>query len=303
MIHSYPPIYNLGHKAVQDIFTGPVVVQEKVDGSQFSFGVYGPDAELRCRSKSAELQVLAPEKMFRQAVQEVQDRRERLVPGWTYRAEYLAKPKHNALAYDRVPKGHLILFDVDKGDQDYVLADRLGSVASILGIEAVPLLYEGVISDPYQLRVLLDTPSALGGQKVEGVVVKNYALFGPDKKTLMAKFVSEAFKEAHAAEWKQSNPKSGDVVQELISRYRTPARWQKAVQHLREQGALEDSPRDIGALFREVPEDLKREEAEAIKDYLFAWAWPKVQRGACAGLAEWYKDELLKLQFERGEGV
>jgi hypothetical protein len=36
-IGSYPKIYNLGHKAVRDIFKEPVTAQEKVDGSQFSF--------------------------------------------------------------------------------------------------------------------------------------------------------------------------------------------------------------------------------------------------------------------------
>ena len=114
----------------------------------------------------------------------------------------------------------------------------------------------------------------------------------------MGKFVSEAFKEVHAAEWKKENPSSGDIIDNLIAQYRSPARWAKAVQHLREGGRMEDSPRDIGVLFKEVPTDIEAECAEDIKAALFAWAWPKVRRGASAGLAEWYKDVLLKRQFE-----
>ena len=88
MIASYPSIYNLGHKAVLDIFSSPVTVQEKVDGSQFSFGVFEVNGEsvLRCRSKGAEVNVFAPDKMFSKAVESVKAREHLLVPGWTYRA-------------------------------------------------------------------------------------------------------------------------------------------------------------------------------------------------------------------------
>ena len=74
--------------------------------------------------------------------------------------------------------------------------------------------------------------------------------------------------------------------------------WQKAVQHLQEAGELEGSPRDIGKLILEVPTDVEKEEVEEIKAILWAWAWPKVRRGLTRGLPEWYKEELLKRQFE-----
>lgn len=38
--HSYPKSLNVGHKLAEKLFDGPVVIQEKVDGSQFSFGVF-----------------------------------------------------------------------------------------------------------------------------------------------------------------------------------------------------------------------------------------------------------------------
>lgn len=296
--HSYPSIFALGHKAVKDILTTPVLVQEKIDGSQISWGLFpGTDAEpLRVRSKGAQLNVLAPEKMFVRAVEIIAALS--LREGWTYRAEYLAKPKHNALAYDRVPNQHLILFDINTGHEEYLGYDAVCEEAARLGLEVVPRLHEGMVESLEMFRELLGRTSILGGQLVEGVVVKNYAMFGPDKKVLMAKFVSEKFKEVHAAEWKVSNPKAGDVIETLIARYRTPARWEKAVQHLRDAGTLEQSPRDIGALFKEVPDDTRKECEEEIKAMLFAWAWPKVQRGITAGLAEWYKGELLKKQFE-----
>ena len=62
MIHSYPSIYAVGHKYLAELFNGPVVIEEKIDGSQFSFGVY--DGVLKIRSKGQEIFPDAPEKMF-----------------------------------------------------------------------------------------------------------------------------------------------------------------------------------------------------------------------------------------------
>ena len=51
-LHSYPSIFNLGHRAVAGLLGGPVIVEEKIDGSQFSFGVT-VDGEIVTRSKGA----------------------------------------------------------------------------------------------------------------------------------------------------------------------------------------------------------------------------------------------------------
>ena len=300
--HSYPSIYALGHRALVDLFDGEVVVQEKIDGSQLSCGVFG--SELRCRSKGQQLVVDAPDKMFELAVQQVKERQFLLHEGWTYRAEYLMKPKHNALAYARAPKGNLIIFDINTGLEEYAPPEIVAAEAERLGLEAVPTYHRGTFSNAEARTLLerfLERESCLGGQRVEGVVVKNYARYGPDKKALMGKFVSEQFKEVHAREWRQSNPNAGDVIATLIDRYRTPARWAKAVHHLRDAGTLERSPRDIGALMKEVPTDVEKECADDIRDALWAWAWPKIRRGVAAGLAEWYRKELFDRQFEGGD--
>lgn len=301
--HSYPSTFALGHKALAELLLDPVLVEEKVDGSQFSFGLFrDPEGALvyRARSKGAEIQLLAPEKMFARAVEIIQGLS--LREGWTYRAEYLVKPKHNALAYDRVPRQHIILFDINPSHESYLGYDAKAEEADRLGLEVVPRVYEGRLHGLEQFRGWLELVSVLGGQNVEGLVVKNYARFGPDKKVLIGKFVSEAFKEVHAAEWKAANPGQGDLVGSLIRQYRTPARWAKAVQHLREAGTLEGSPRDIGLLLKEVPDDIEAEAAEAIKEALYAWVWPQIRRGVGAGLAEWYKEELLKSQFTAEAG-
>lgn len=297
--HSYPSIYNLGHKAVEELLTVPVLVEEKVDGSQFSFGL---DTEgIRVRSKGCELIPSAPEKMFQKAVDTVKELAPLLRPGWTYRGEYLAKPCHNTLAYSRVPLKHVILFDINTGHEAYLTYDEKKAEAERLGLEIVPRIFEGMMTSIEQFRALLETDSVLGGQKVEGVVVKpvDYALYGRDKKCLMGKFVSEAFKESHSLAWKESNPTQGDILERLAGSYNTQARWMKALQHLREAGQIEDSPRDIGTLMKEIPVDIDKECAEQIKEKLYEWAWPHLRRMVTRGFPEWYKEQLLKRQFEK----
>lgn len=301
-IRSYSSIFAVGHRAAVNLFMGPVVAEEKVDGSQFSFGV-ALDGTLMCRSKGQQIVLDAPEGMFARAVETAKKLAPELTPGWVYRAEYLQKPKHNALAYARVPTDHLILFDIDQGDQHYLSPDEKRTEAGRIGLEVVPTLFEGVITTPDEVKALLREESCLGGVQPEGVVVKNYARFCEDKKVLMGKYVTEHFKEVHKVQWKAANPGKGDVVERIIAVYRTEARWRKAIQHLRERGEITDSPKDIGALMKEVSTDVHKECAAEIAEKLFEWAWPQIGRGITAGLPQWYKDELLAAAFVPAEEV
>lgn len=292
--HSYPSIYALGHAALKELFADDVLVEEKIDGSQFSFGRF--EGELKARSKGKELIIDAPEKMFAKAVEVIQSLP--LRDGWTYRTEYLQKPKHNALAYDRIPSNHLIVFDINTDEETYLPYEEKAQEARRLGLEVVPSVFQGKIEGADSLMALLDCVSILGGQKIEGIVIKNYAKFGPDKKVLMGKFVSEAFKEVHKGEWRAANPTKADIIQSLVMAYRTPARWNKAIQHLREAGTLEGTPRDIGGLIKEVQADIFKECQDEIKEALFSYVFPMIKRSAVAGLPEWYKEQLAKSQFE-----
>ncbi len=294
--HSYPKIYNLGHSALYDLLSDSITVEEKIDGSQFSFGIF--NGELKCRSKGQELIVDAPEKMFQQAVDTVKSIQHLLMDGWTYRAEYLQKPKHNSLAYDRIPNNHLIIFDISPNEETYYPYAYKVVQAKRLGLEVVPLIFEGKIENVEQILSLMDRVSILGGQKIEGLVIKNYKRFGPDKKVLLGKHVSEAFKEVHNKEWKKANPTNGDVLQLLGEQYRSKARWDKAVQHLRDSCDITGTPKDIGKLLKEVQIDIRAECEAEIKEQLYKWALPHILRMSIRGLPEWYKEELMKLQFK-----
>lgn len=273
------------------------MVEEKVDGSQFSFGVFG--GELVFFSKNTRVYKEAAG-MFSNGVTAISNIADRLFPEWLYRGEYLQKPKHNVLAYDRTPANYVILFDVTTGPETYLGRGEKLLEADRIGLEVVPS-FQVDVKNMGALQSLLNTQSVLGGQKVEGLVFKNYSRFGKDGKPLFGKYVSEAFREVAGGEWKAANPSKSDVIQLLINKLKTPARWNKAVQHLKEAGVLTNSPQDIGKLIKEVQEDIILECGGMIKDELYNWARGQIQRGVIGGLPEWYKLELAKSQFEQGE--
>ena len=292
---SYPKIYNVGHPALDEFFdTDKVIVEEKVDGSQLSFGVF--NGELLIRSRGANIYTDSPH-MFSKAVDTVEGIRSLLVEGYMYRAEYLSKPKHNALAYDRVPDKNIILFDVATGPERYGSRELLEIEAVRLGLEVVPVLAEKRLDSANDVRDLLDTVSVLGGQKVEGLVFKRRddPLYGRDGKPLIAKFVSEAFREIHKSDWKRESKK--DLISTVVDKYRSDARFHKAVQHMAEDGTLLREPKDIGQLIKSVQQDVIDECEDEIKQMIFDYYRKTILRGVIRGLPEWYKGQLLEGQF------
>lgn len=298
MISSYSSIYTIGHKACRELFLDEVVIQEKLDGSQISFGVL--DGELKVRSKGVQINIESPDKMFAKAVEYIKSIQGRLNDGYTFRGEYLSKPQHNTLKYNRVPKNHIVLFDVDKGDQDYCQPLVVRSFAEHLELEHMPVYYSGKVESLADILPYMDRESFLGGPKVEGIVVKNYNRFTQEKKVLMGKYVSAEFKEQHKVQWKNTSPQSGDILQRLILTYKHENRWKKAVQTLRDSGKLSEEPKDIGLLIATVKEDIQKECEDEIKEALYAWAKDQILRGATAGLPEWYKDQLFRQSATEG---
>jgi hypothetical protein len=297
--NSYPKVWNVGHGAVKDIFSKTLLVEEKIDGSQFSFG--DVDGRLRMKSHHQDISDIVGEYgLFTEVIAYVRGLYEakKLVPGYTYRVEVLQKPTHNKLSYERVPKHHMIGFDIATGDEQYMgYVDKVTEFNK-LDLETVPYIYYGVVNSPDTIDSFLGRQSILGGKMIEGVVFKAYGVFGEDKKTLMAKYVNKAFRELKDT---GENQKSSDFLTDLVETYRSEARWVKAVQRLREQGKLLNEPKDIGPLIGAIVDDLKEEEGMSIMAKLMKRYWPHIARGATGGFAEWYKRQLMEGAFKQDE--
>lgn len=174
-----------------------------------------------------------------------------------------------------------------------------------LGLEVVPCFYRGSIKSHDELTKWLETDSVLGGQKVEGVVVKNYhqlCMVGNLSWPSFGKCVRTDFKEKHGKDWKSLYFPS-NKLEAFVGGFRTEARWNKAIQHLRERGELSGEPKDIGPLMKEIAVDLKEEEEENIKTWLFGHFLSQICRKAQSGLPEYYKQKLSEDAFAKGENA
>lgn len=298
MISAFPKIFAIGTDYIKDIFSEDVEITEKIDGSKFAFGVI--NKQLYMRSKGAMLYSGAPEKMFARAMGYVEFIAHKLPENVVFYAEYLNTPKHNTLKYDRIPLNYLVLFAAMEFPSQRFL-HNVSELAEIAGIECVPVIYQGRVGNASELLEMLQNDSVLGGAKIEGVVVKNYHrqfLLGGQPMPLMAgKFVSEQFKEVHRERWGKEE-KSVSRLDTFLESFRTHARWEKAVQHLMEKGELENEPRDIGKLIKEIQQDIEEEEKEAVKEFLWKEFKGQLMRKSVAGMPEWYKERLLSRSFE-----
>ena len=301
MIPAYPKIFAIGSPYIPHLFKGSVEVTEKIDGSQFTFGL-DSKKNLVLRSKGKDIYIDDPEKMFQEAIDYVVSIGEKMKgqfpPETFFYTEFLRKPKHNVLQYKRIPNNHLVLFAAYFAGTGYAEYQKLKELSGMLDIEVVPLLLEGEIKTVEELKHLLERESGLGGETVEGIVVKNYkqTVFVADQVfPSLGKFVREQFKERHKTEWKGKEGKG--KWQTFLESFRTDARWRKAVQHLADKGELAYAPSDIGKLMAELKKDVVDEEKEAIRDELYTFFIDEILRKATAGFPEWYKDQLLTKAF------
>ena len=277
------------------MFDGEVEITEKLDGSQIGLGKV--NGELFVRSKGKEQDLDNPDMMFELGVEYIKRIADLIPDNMTFYGEYLNKPKHNILAYDNIPKNHIALFGAyNSVTREHFSMAYVEAFAKKFNLDTVPVLYRGSEATPEMvLELVKDRVSYLGGQGIEGVVVKAYKpwmFLGQIPQTVMSgKYVTEEFKEVHNKNWKAENTGKGKL-EVAISQYRSEARWNKAVQHLRDDGRLTESPRDIGELIKEVRKDISQEEKENIKDQLWSIFKNDFLGMATRGLPQYYKEQL-----------
>jgi hypothetical protein len=304
-LYPFPKIFHVGEAFVDNLFKGPVEVTEKIDGSQWAFGI-NEDGELLYRSKGQDLTNKPVPKLFEKAMEQTDRIAEILyrhsLQGIFFYCEFLSKVDHNILNYGRVPRNNLYLFGVLKNRKFVSDIEELWYFADLLEIERANLLYYGELKNVEDVENLLEETSVLGKEKVEGIVIKNYnepsGLGSFVLPISMGKYVSEKFKERFGAEWGKKHTSKGKL-ETFLQSFRTEARWLKTIQHLREQDKLENSPRDIGILLEELTRDLIEEEEENIKSGLYKIFKEDVIRTARRGFPEFYKKYLLKKSFQQ----
>ena len=278
IISGYGKIYTLGHKYVEDIFDGEYIYEEKIDGSQISFGVI--DGELCIRSKEAQLNIQSPDSMFKEGVEYIKSIKEHLAKDVVYRGEYLKRPKHNVIAYQRIPRNHIIIFDIYANG--YLLYRDKVMEASRIGLETVPKY------DTKDIQELLTRESCLSGSLIEGVVIKNYTKSTPHSSIMCGKFVSEKFKERIT---KKVRIKI-DIVEGIVNSLATEARFLKTIAHIRDKCELTNTLEDMPLLLKDLHQDIDAEEQDYIKEILYKYYIKDIKRGVVQKFKEWYMEEV-----------
>lgn len=297
MIKGFPKIFHIGDRHIENLLEGEVEITEKIDGSQFNFAKIGD--EVHMRSKGAIVLMEDANKMFNQAKHFVSQIADRMPRGIVFHGEYLQRPRHNTLEYSRVPLGNIMLYGATLHNNTMMDWESLRQWAKFFECETVPLIgkftninVDEIIDIAHEVT---SKESGLGKANAEGIVVKNYGhetmAGGQIIPLLCGKYVSEAFKETHKVAWKDNNKSPVQLVKEYV---RSENRWKKAVQHLRDAGTLEGSPRDIGNLMKEINQDIDAELKEEIKERLWAGFRREILSSATSGFPEWYKEQLMK---------
>lgn len=299
MIPSYTSPRNYGDRYLSTLHSGPVVIQEKIDGSQFAFK-WDEAGELSFRTrKCKDPEVIL--KSFGPLVEHL--RALPAQPGHlVFRGEAMLKAKQNKLKYDRAAKNGLVLFDVEdwsSGELHYPTpVESVMEFAEVFDFDAVQVV-EILETDKIYTKEMFSAhyesvDSVLGG-KIEGVVLKNYAERDPaDGKLLVAKYVSDEFRESMKVRPMKIPSNHTLFLEKLGKSVCTEARWDKAIQHLREQGELTGTAKDIGPLMRELHADIEKECIEDVKEALWDEARKTILKSASTGFPQYYLEQIAQ---------
>lgn len=281
-------------------FTAPeeMVLQEKIDGSQFRFQEQWEEdggSRLVCWSRGQRLNNAAPPNLFAPAVATAQKlwREKLLIPGAVYVAEAMASKRHNVINYGRAPVGGMVLFDVFQGPSlGYASPELVKCIGERLGLEVAP--YHGSITAGgavygKTLEEKASVAESLLGGPIEGFVLKGRAATDRGGGLLKFKVINPAYGETKRM---PKTPRE-DWLLSFGSELATPMLWGKAVLRLKEAGALTDTSKDIGAVIRSVIADIDKEHTEALSAVLWGRFRKTAYSNAINGLAQWYQARLV----------
>lgn len=268
-------------------------IQEKVDGSQFSFTL---DDELKFYNKKKEI---SKNVIFATTIDSITllSSTVNLNPDYVYHGEAIRKQRHNVISYFRAPRHHFILFEIYSKSHGYLKLDECQREAERLGLEMVQTLYQNKdpqitpVSKCLEIIDLIEQnkiESCLGG-KIEGIVFKH--LHAKKQSKIVAtklKLVTRQFKESVPG--KLHGP---SFIESIVSKYKTEARWRKSLQHVREYLPAESKNDDIRREFMiELKADFVKEHETEVKNLLWEHFIGEIISRISQGSENWLMDVL-----------
>ena len=257
----YGSIPRYGKQGTRDILGTEVVVMEKLDGANASFGII--DGELKMFSRNQELNEHNTLRGFYDWVRQNVNPN-LLFPNKIYFGEWLVP---HTVQYSKQYHQKFFLFDIyDAHSNSYHQFDEVENHAAVLKIHTPQVFFQGVLKD------MVDLEQYVGRSELteipntgEGIVVKDY------EGQQFVKIVSDKFKETKYT--KQPSLDRTDIGA-LIDSVLTPQRVEKLIHKKIDLGLLPtelditDTGNVLKALSSDVVNDIFEEEMHIFLDML-----------------------------------
>jgi len=307
MFAKYPKILHIGAPLVETVFFEEIELSEKCDGSQCRVNLTNEFVATGSKNQNvADYGMFEIAHNYSKVIHEETEWRQ-FGDDITLFCEFLKSPKHNTISYDRVPLNNLYLFGA-LVDGVHMKTDDLNDIAKCFDIDPPNIMYEGNVESAEELKEFMTHESYLGGSLVEGVVIKNYnrtydplqvhsqAFIGYP---MCAKFVREDFKAANAKRWNTLDRKKG--VDAIVEMFFVGEMFQKTIQHLRDEGKITYTKKDLQYLIPEFFDDLMDEKKDAMTRMIMAEVFKVLKKRASGYVVKSWIDYLTERQFDHGD--
>ena len=273
----YTKIHRIGHAETVEFFNfdDEVFVEEKVDGANFQFSLVGtptPGTDLPIRYGSRNRPVDRGNNQWLATIEAIETaltgKVSALNPNYIY---FLEAMKAHTIQYDWDNTPSILGIDIyDIETCQYIHYDKKIINFKALGIETVPLVWRGALSDinVKEIQKMIPKSKYYDGE-AEGIVAKIYDRVNRYGRALFVKVVTEDFAEKNS-EWHKKQRKGKKLLpvvpphQQVVAEYATPARIRKCALKIATEKSVDIGMEMIGDLIKLVSEDILTEEIVTI---------------------------------------
>ena len=172
--HLYDIYNKKGQEFVDQLFNTYVTVNEKMDGSAFTFERDKETGKFKFYRRDQRNPITFVDrtlmKYYEKPIQYIESLPphilEEIPRGWRFGLEYFANTKPVEISYDTMPKNHLILSYVHEFGEDGKIKktiqnkEELDNWADLLGIDRAPIIFQGYLTEDQKIEILdfLKTP-------------------------------------------------------------------------------------------------------------------------------------------------
>lgn len=172
--HLYDLYNKKGTDFINQLFSQYVTINEKMDGSAFSFERNKETGKFKFFRRDQRNPITLVDrtlmKYYEKPIQYIESLPPHIIQkiprGWRFGLEYFANTNPVEIVYDRLPKNHLILSYVHQLDDSGKIIKTiqkktsLDEWADLLGVERSPIIFQGTLGEEQKLQLLefLNTP-------------------------------------------------------------------------------------------------------------------------------------------------